>query len=232
MSDSKASRGSRPPANADAHAGARDADTPDAARLSVPRLAARLCWLLVGSLAVWGIVRATTLGYPLERDLWLARISGWTAAAALLLSLSMTPLGKLSTFLPTPRVPPALWPSLRRNLGITAAGAALVHATWSAFAFLDQSWSAIVAHPYLRAGLVTLCILVPLLLTSFPTITRGLQVWLWKPLHRLSYLAAITLLQHLLLSPFAPRKWVILIFAATLAIGLLRLLPARRRAPA
>ncbi len=202
----------------------------------LPRLASRLCWLAVASLVVWAIVRAATLGYPLERNLWLARISGWTAASALLLSLSMTPLARLSallsSLLPALRVAPSLWPALRRSLGITAASAALVHAAWSAFVFLDQSWSAIIAHPYLRAGLITLCILTPLLLTSFPAITRALGVRLWKPLHRLSYLAAATLFQHLMLSPFAPRKWVIVIFAIALAIGLLRFLPRRRRMPA
>ena len=200
-----------------------------APHLDMQTYARRACLILIASLLAWAVVRAATLGYSFERDLWLARISGWTAAASLLLSLSMTPLARLNSYVLVEHIPRTLWPALRRALGITAASAALAHAAWVAFAYLDRSWSAIVAHAYLRAGLISLCILLPLLLTSFPAITRKLRVRLWKPLHRLSYLAAAFLLQHLLLSPFASRRWIILVFSATLLLGLCRLLPLRGR---
>ena len=51
-----------------------------------------------------------------------------------------------------------------------------------------------------------------------------------EELHRLAYLVALLVLQHMLLGPFASRLWTLVIFGAVGLYGLLRLLP-RRGAP-
>lgn len=193
-----------------------------------PRMVAVLGLVIAAAI----VARALSLPYALERELWLARASGWSAAGALLLALTMTPLARAGKRLAPDRLPRALLPALRRAFGIAAACFALVHAATTTLGYLDRDWRSIPDQPYLRAGLVALAILVPLLVTSFPRLTRGLGVRLWKPLHRLAYVAALLVLQHLLLSPFAPRQVVLGIFATAAALGLLRLLPARRRATA
>jgi DMSO/TMAO reductase YedYZ heme-binding membrane subunit len=71
-----------------------------------------------------------------------------------------------------------------------------------------------------------------MLATSFPPLVRRLRVRLWKPLHRLGYLVAILALDHVLLSPFAPRAITLALFALFFAFGLLRLLPSDRGAEA
>lgn len=192
-------------------------------------LARRLSLLAVLAVLAVTSMRAWWLDYDLERALWLARASGWSAAGALLLTLTMSPIARLQAAIGARRPPPGLWLALRRSLGITAALLGIAHAVTAAFGFLHSDWHAIIDLAYLRAGLLTLAILVPLLVTSFPALTRALGVTLWKPLHRLAYGAAALLLQHLLLSPFAPRRLVLALFLATVSTALLRFLPRRLR---
>lgn len=188
---------------------------------------ARAVWGLAALIAIIVGGRALTFDYDLERDLWLSRASGWSALGALLLSLSMTPLGRLAAGIGRLTIDRAIWPALRRNLGIAAATLGLLHAAINVLGYLDFAWGAIVTLPYLRAGLVTLAILVPLLVTSFPRVTRGLRVRLWKPLHRLAYVAALFAFQHVFLAPFAPRRLTLFLFGLVAVLGFVRLLPKR-----
>jgi sulfoxide reductase heme-binding subunit YedZ len=86
-------------------------------------------------------------------------------------------------------------------------------------------FSLLFGWPHLRAGLLALCVLVALLLSSFPSLVRLLGLRTWKELHRLAYVAALLVLQHVLLAPFAPRATVLLLFALAAGVGLLRWLP-------
>lgn len=194
--------------------------------------ARRLCLMLGGGLAAVFAVYAWGVDYVVAREIWLQQATGYSALAALLLSLSMTPIRHLAVRLGRSSAA-AYLPALRRSLGITAATFALAHAALALSTYLWNSWPTVINEPFLRAGLVTLAILTALLATSFPRIVRLLRIRLWKPLHRLAYIAGIFAFQHLLLAPFADRRLVVVIFAAALALQSLRLLalagkPGRR----
>ncbi len=168
--------------------------------------------------ALWA-ERATE--WPALRDHLLTRAVGWCAAVALVATLSLTPLSRLAR-----RARRVV--RFQRPLGISAALLAILHALIALGGPLEDAWASVLSWPYLRAGLLALSILVALLITSFPRLTRALRVRLWKPLHRLSYAAGALVVLHLYLGPYAPR-WATLTLALVLAVGLLaRLLPRRR----
>ena len=173
--------------------------------------------------AAFGL-RALSLTYSLEREIWLLRATGYSALGALFLSLSMTPFSRLAAWARSAKRAGSGWVAWRRSFGIAAAGFGLVHGALVFTTYLRGSWPAVLNTPYLRAGLMTLSILTALILTSFPRLTRWLGVRHWQHLHRLSYVAALFLLQHLLLAPFAPRSWVVGLFGGLAVISLLRLL--------
>lgn len=140
--------------------------------------------------------------------LWWLRASGWAPAIVLALSLSVTPCAGLVR-----RVrgtAPRGAPSLRRALGIAAASLALVHMVVALWAYVPRPWFAVIRGvPWLLSGALALMVLVALLVTSFPALTRALRVREWKPLHRLAYVAAPLVAHHLAVGPFAPRAWVV-----------------------
>lgn len=194
------------------------------------RLAARVVLgLSVAALAVVGLLVPSQGGaWDPTRTLWIARGTGWTAVAALMLSLSATPVGRLLALLrPGAKLSP-WFAAFRRAFGIAAALLAMVHAVTVLGGYLRGAWAALLSFSYLRAGLLALVILTTMLVTSFPSLVKRLRVRLWKPLHRLGYLAALLVLVHLLLSPYAPRPLTLELFGALFAIALLRLLPAER----
>lgn len=199
-------------------------------------LAAVTCAGLVLATGVACGLYAWGLSYSLEQEIWLLRATGYMALGALFVSLSVTPAARLGSYLRRLRGHGAVslvrWQAFRRAFGITAALCAGVHGAWAFATYLGESWTPIVTLPYLRAGLVALAILGVLLLTSFPQLLALLRVRLWKELHRLAYVAAFFVFQHLLLSPFAPRRLTLVLFAGLLLFGLLRWLPKGAKGPA
>ena len=196
------------------------------AALTAALFARRTCLTIGGALALAIPLYAATLDYVVEREIWLQRATGWCALGALLLALSMTPLRRLAERLDRRLIASRL-PALRRSFGITAACFALAHAGLGLSTYLWGSWAVVTAKPFLRAGLLTLVVLTALLLTSFPRIVRALRIRLWKPLHRLAYVAALLAFQHLMLSPFAERRVVIGLYLLVVAINCLRFLGRR-----
>lgn len=166
--------------------------------------------------------------WRLERELALIRLSGWLACGALLLSLAMTPLGRLAARLPGLSARPVVMIAYRRAFGIVAAAAASVHAASSLGTYLWDSWAAVLERPYLRSGLLAWFILLALLLTSFPRLNRALELRGWKELHRLAYVAAALALHHLLLAPFASRRWILALFGLCLLLAPLRALASTK----
>ena len=152
------------------------------------------------------------------------RASGWIAALLLLAALAATPVAQLAPARWSPRVKLV---ALRRVFGIVAATLTLAHALVALTVYLPpEPWQAFVEVTWLRSGALATALLVPLLLTSFPPVVRALRVAAWKPLHRLAYVAAALVVHHLLLAPFAPRAWV-LVLASAFGVSLL----ARLRLP-
>jgi sulfoxide reductase heme-binding subunit YedZ len=180
--------------------------------------------LAVTVLAVLGWIGALAMGeaWPVARTLLWSRATGWLAVAALLLSLTATPLGRALGWL---RARPLGVAKVRRGLGITAACCGALHGAVAFWGWLHGEAALLLTWPHLRAGLVALGILVVLLATSFPRLNARLRFRYWKELHRLAYVAALLVLQHLLLSPFASRTWTLALFGAAFIFGWLRLLP-------
>jgi len=165
--------------------------------------------------------------YAFARALWVVRCTGWGALLALGLSLCATPAARLANRLAPSSVDPTLFPALRRALGLAAAALGALHLALVLAASLHGAAGALFSQPFLRSGLLSLSVLLALALTSFPAVNRAAGVKLWKPLHRLAYVAALLALHHALLSPFAPRAAALAFAGAVLAIGLLRFLPKR-----
>ncbi len=162
------------------------------------------------------------------KQLHAVRATGWAAVVALLLSLLMTPLSRLWSFW-KPQPGPAVWIAYRRAFGVVSAVLAWVHLGLSLGTYLRDSWPAVLYWPYLRSGLVAACVLTILFMTSFSSVLAVLRLKGWKELHRLAYVAAILVLHHLLLSPFAPRQWVLVVFGLCLLPAPLRALRTRRK---
>jgi len=135
----------------------------------------------------------------------LSRVSGWVAALLLLASLATSPFG--------PGAPKTVkrW---RRAFGVGAAVASLAHLGLGLAGPLRDSLDAIWTWPTYRAGALAALILTALLVTSF---SRTKRVKVWKPLHRLVYVAGALVLLHLLRLPFASLVGV-LFFGSALVV--------------
>jgi len=144
-----------------------------------------------------------------------SRASGWVAATFLLGTLAASPFGA--------GMASSTVRQWRRALGISAALAALAHLAIGLGGPLRESLGALWSWPTYRAGTLATAVLTLLLLTSFPAVVRRLRVRVWKPLHRLAYVAGALTLLHLLRLPFAPLVGVLLFGAALVLLLLWRL---------
>ncbi len=202
-------------------------ETPAMNQSTAQQLSRRICFTLGIVLAgLFGTIAVFT-PYAMARELWLIQATGYTALGALFVALLITPTLRLLRYATAINLNVVVWTAFQRSFGISAACFASVHAALTLTTYLQGSWPFILTSPYLRAGVTTLMILIVLLLTSFPKITRLLHIHLWKQLHRLSYIAALLLFQHLMQSPFASRQLVIILFVGLILFSLLRLLPIR-----
>jgi len=182
------------------------------------RRAALLCAALfsVASAALMGV--AASEPWAFARELAAARGSGWIALCALLGSLSITPTMRALDALGRDDLLPSLT-ALRRGLGISAALTSLAHALLAHAGVLRANLSVVFASAHLRAGAVALGILLVLCVTSFPKLVALLRIRFWKELHRLAYVAALLVLAHVLLSPWASRTLVLLVFGGCFVWG-------------
>lgn len=133
-------------------------------------------WLLAGSFLGWLGVN------PIEK---LTHVTGMTALVLLLVTLSMTPLRRLTGWNPLIQ--------LRRPLGLFAFFYALLH--FSVWMVLDLGfrldWVAedIAERPYITVGFTAFVLLIPLAVTSTKAWIRRLKKR-WTTLHALVYVSA------------------------------------------
>jgi ferredoxin-NADP reductase/DMSO/TMAO reductase YedYZ heme-binding membrane subunit len=120
------------------------------------------------------------------------RTTGLLALIFLLLSLTTTPVGRLSGW---------HWLThFRRTLGLYAFFHTLVH--FLLFFVLDRALSVnstlseMLVRPYLTVGAAGLVLMIPLAVTSTNGMIKRLGSTRWKRLHRLAYLAAIAGVVH------------------------------------
>ena len=147
------------------------------------------------AVALLPLVRLLVLGIaddlganPIE---FVIRSNGTWALTFLLLTLSITPLRKLTG---------ANWlVQLRRMLGLYAFFYAALHLT--AYVWLDQwfDWQAIgkdiVKHPFILAGFSSFVLLIPLAATSTNAMMKRLKKN-WQKLHTLVYPIALLAVLH------------------------------------
>jgi sulfoxide reductase heme-binding subunit YedZ len=139
---------------------------------------------------------------------YITDITGLTALTFLMLSLTVTPLRRLTGRNELIK--------LRRMLGLFAFFYACLHlSTWVVLDwFFDFATMAsdIVDRPFITLGMMTFLLLLPLAVTSTAAMIRRLGKR-WQLLHRLVYLAACTAVIHfwwVVKADFsAPRLWAL-----------------------
>ena len=149
---------------------------------------------------------------PIE---YITHTTGRTALVLLIITLSITPVRRLSRRNEVIR--------LRRMLGLFAFFYACLHVlTWSVLDwFFDFSSmvSDVMERPFITMGMMTFLLLLPLAITSTNAMIRRLGKR-WQQLHRLVYAAAVTAIIHfwwVVKADFSePRLWA---FALTVLFG-------------
>jgi sulfoxide reductase heme-binding subunit YedZ len=167
-------------------------------------------WLLTGMFVYPDWVGAN----PIEK---LTHVTGMTTLVLLLVTLSVTPLRRLSGWNPLIR--------LRRPLGLFAFFYALCHfSIWFVFDMVfNVTWMLedVVERPFITVGFTAFLVLIPLALTS----TKG---WIrrlgkkWATLHKGIYVAAILGVVHFYWFVKADTRLPILLGACLLVLLALR----------
>jgi sulfoxide reductase heme-binding subunit YedZ len=144
--------------------------------------------LVPAAALVYGFFTNDLTANPID---YITDTTGYTALSLLLISLSVTPLRRLTGRNELIR--------LRRMLGLLAFFYACLHfSTWFVLDwFFDfESMAAdIVERPFITIGMLTFVLLIPLAATSTAGMIRRLGKR-WQQLHRLVYLAGLTAVIH------------------------------------
>ncbi len=138
---------------------------------------------------VFALVTGLVMGDEVK---FMQHVTGDTALTCLMLSLTVTPLRRLTGWNELIKV--------RRLIGLTAFWYACLHL--STYLIFDQSLSIdeiakdIAKHPWVLVGFTAFLCLVPLAITSTTGWVRRLGGKRWQRLHRLVYVAAIAGVLH------------------------------------
>ena len=182
-----------------------------------------LVWLLCLAPGVWLVWRGFTdrLGANAIEEV-LHRL-GDTSLVILLVTLSITPIRRLTGW-------NDLAP-LRRPLGLFAFFYLTIHFLWYAvvdeglaFEFIVED---VIERPYILAGFTAWLILIPLAITSTKGWIRRLKKN-WKKLHRLVYVATGLGVLHFYWQVKADTYWPLVATTVLVALMLLRIRQARR----
>lgn len=180
-------------------------------------------WLL----GAWGellFLDPASLRLSAEPVAYTHNLLGLTALRCLLACLAVTPLFKLTGWVPVM--------SLRRMLGLWAFAYAVAHLAFFMAMELDWSlallWQEVVKRRFILFGMVALLAILPLALTSTRASIKRLGGRAWQRLHRLVYLAGIAAAVHFILrvKGFQLEPWVYL--AILLLLLAIRFLPNRK----
>ena len=182
-----------------------------------------LVWLLCLAPGVWLVWRGFTdrLGANAIEEV-LHRL-GDTSLVILLVTLSVTPIRRLTGW-------NDLAP-LRRPLGLFAFFYLTIHFLWYAvvdeglaFEFIVED---VIERPYILAGFTAWLILIPLAITSTKGWIRRLKKN-WQKLHRLVYVATGLGVLHFYWQVKADTYWPLVATTVLVALMLLRIRRARR----
>ena len=144
--------------------------------------------LVPAAALVYGVFTDNLTANPID---YITDVTGVTALSFLIITLTVTPLRRLTGRNELIR--------LRRMLGLFAFFYACLHvSTWFVldwfFDFASMA-SDIVDRPFITLGMTTFLLLLPLAVTSTAGMIRRLGRR-WQQLHRLVYLAAFTAVVH------------------------------------
>jgi len=144
--------------------------------------------LVPAAALVYGVFTDNLTANPID---YITDVTGVTALSFLIITLTVTPLRRLTGRNELIR--------LRRMLGLFAFFYACLHvSTWFIldwfFDFASMA-SDIVDRPFITLGMTTFLLLLPLAVTSTAGMIRRLGRR-WQQLHRLVYLAAFTAVVH------------------------------------
>ena len=151
-----------------------------------------LAFVLCLSPFVWLFFLAATEGLGANPQEALIRASGDWTLRLMCLTLAVTPLRQALALSALAR-----W---RRMLGLFAFFYASAHLL--CYAWFDMGLEVsdilidIAKRPFILVGMLTFAILLPLAATSWNGAVRRLGAARWQLLHRLVYLAALTMLLH------------------------------------
>ena len=182
-----------------------------------------LVWLLCLAPGVWLVWRGFTdrLGANAIEEV-LHRL-GDTSLVILLVTLSVTPIRRLTGW-------NDLAP-LRRPLGLFAFFYLTIHFLWYAvvdeglaFEFIVED---VIERPYILAGFTAWLMLIPLAITSTKGWIRRLKKN-WQKLHRLVYVATGLGVLHFYWQVKADTYWPLVATTVLVALMLLRIRQARR----
>lgn len=187
------------------------------AALSLP-----LAWLAAGwAELLW--LDPASLRLSAEPVAYTHNLLGLWAVRSLLLALAVTPVNRLTGYVPIM--------TLRRMLGLWAFAYAAIHLLFFLALELDFSlvllWKDALKRPFIFAGLLGFLCLLPLAITSTRAMIRRLSGRRWQKLHRLAYVAGVAAVVHFLLriKTFQPEPYIYL--AILTALLLIRFLPRR-----
>lgn len=158
----------------------------------VTRVVKPILFLLAGVPLAYAIARLASGSVEGDQVKFLQHVTGDTVLACLLLTLSVTPLRRLTGWNELIRV--------RRLIGLTAFWYALIH--FLSYLVFDHSLSVsdiladIVEHPWVLLGFTSFLLLLPLAVTSTKGWVRRLGGKRWQRLHRLVYPATAAGLIH------------------------------------
>jgi sulfoxide reductase heme-binding subunit YedZ len=144
--------------------------------------------LVPAAVLVYGTLTDNIGANPID---YITDFTGLTALSFLVITLSITPLRRLTRWNEIIR--------LRRMLGLFAFFYACLHVlTWIVldwFFDFPRMLADVVERPFITMGMTTFLLLLPLAITSTNAMIRRLGRR-WQQLHRLSYVAALTAVIH------------------------------------
>lgn len=158
----------------------------------VTRVVKPALYLLALVPLAYAVVRLAGGSVEGDQVKFLQHVTGDTVLACLLVTLSVTPLRRLTGWNEIIRV--------RRLIGLTAFWYALIH--FLSYVVFDHSLSLadivedIAEHPWVLVGFTSLLLLVPLAVTSTRGWVRRLGGKRWQRLHQLIYPATAAGLIH------------------------------------
>ena len=157
-------------------------------RFGLLRTAIFAAALVPAAALVYGFFTNDLTANPID---YITDTTGYTAISLLMISLSVTPLRRLTGWNEVIK--------LRRMLGLLAFFYACLHfSTWLVLDwFFDFASMAadVVERPFITMGMATFLLLIPLAATSTAAMIRRLGKR-WQQLHRLVYVAGLTAVIH------------------------------------